>query len=214
VCQDESVSVGATPTRRTVWIVGVNLVFVVLAVGGYRWATQPATWPTELNPARSEELLSNAEQPTADDMVLLEELITEIALSAPVITGLLGSQEWPAPEISPAFWVQDGSDARSVVIGGSFRLSLDDATYLGAWPSAGCRSGKYQGTVRSIDGRGLRTVDVLIDLTFERVTNLTIGPPALLPANSASTQPEVRFNPDLEKAPWYTGTCPRFSFGD
>jgi hypothetical protein len=67
-------------------------VFVVLAVAGYRWATQPATWPSELNPARSEELLSNAEQPTADDMALLENLITEIALSDPVITGLLGSQ--------------------------------------------------------------------------------------------------------------------------
>lgn len=192
----------------------MTVLFVLLAVAGYRWATQPATWPAELNPARSEELLTNAEQPTPDDMALLEKLITEIALSDPVITGLLGTQPWPAPEISPAFWVQDGPDARAVVIGGSFRLSLDDATYLGAWPSAGCRDGRYQGTVRSIDASGLRAVDVLVDLTFERVTNLTIGPSAPPPANSASTQPDVRFNQDLANAPWYTGTCPRWSSGN
>lgn len=187
---------------------------VVLAVAGYRWATQPASWPEELRPAPSEALLSNPEQPTAEDLELLEELITEIALDDPVINGLLGSQPWPAREVRPAYWVQDGSKARSLVIGGSFRLRLDDGTYVGAWPSAGCRNGEYEGTVRSVDASGLSEVDVLVDLAFERVTNLTSAPSSSGAILESSARPDLRFTDDLPNAQWYTGTCPRFSFGD
>lgn len=159
-------------------------------------------------------LFSNPEQLTAADLKVLDELITEIAKNDPVIVGLLGDLPWPAPEVRPAVWTQDGSDARSIVIGGSFRLSLDDATYVGAWPSAGCRNGRYRGTVRSIDATGLTQVDVLVDLTFERVTNLTTPPPARPADQETSTQPSLRFGDDLDIAPWYTGTCQRFRFGD
>ncbi len=192
-----------------------NLVFLVLAVIAFRWATRAATWPPELDHPRGEVLFSDAEQPTAEDLELLNELVTEIAVNDPVIIGLLDGQRWPEPEIGPAYWTQQGPESRSVLIGGSFRLELDEATYQGPWPSAGCTGGRYRGTVRSVDAVGLRDVVVVVDLTFQRVTNLSI-PPQWKSATTeeASPQTVIHYDEDLAEAPWYTGTCPRFSFGE
>ena len=185
---------------------------MLLAVIAFRWATRAATWPPELDSPRSEVLFSNAEQPTAEDLELLNELITEIAVNDPVVVGLLGDQRWPEPEIAPMYWTQQGPKSRSVLIGGSFWLDLDEANYQGPWPSAGCKAGRYRGTVRSIDAVGLRDVVVIVDLTFERVTNLSIPPLGPPTAQEAPTSPVVHFNDDLADVPWYTGTCPWFSF--
>jgi hypothetical protein len=87
------------------------------------------------------------------------------------------------------------------------------ATYQMPWLTAGCRGGRYRGTVRNIDVVSLDVVDVVVDLTFERATNLSI-PPRLQAAASEEVPvaPVIRYRKDLADAPWYTGTCPRFSF--
>lgn len=157
-------------------------------------------------------LFSDAERPTADDLALLDEMVSGIAARDPVIVDLLGGQPWPEPEIAPVYWIHSGSDSRSALIGGSFRLDLDQVTYRGPWPSAGCRDGSYRGTVRSIDAVGLTDVVVVVDLTFERATSLSLPPPGP-PTDQSTPKPVIHYGADLEDAPWYTGRCRRFTFG-
>ncbi len=155
-------------------------------------------------------MFTNAESPSSDDLTLLADLITEIALTDPVVIDLLDGQPWPEPEISPIYWIDDG---RTALIGGGFRLQLDQVDYQGPWPSARCRSGGYRGTVRSIDAVGLTDVFVAVDLTFERATSISIPPPSPPTDGEAPPPPTIRYGPDREDAPWYTGRCRRFNFG-
>jgi hypothetical protein len=154
-------------------------------------------------------LFTNAESPTADDEALLTTMVSEIAQGDPVIVDLLGGRPWPDPEVAPVYWIGDG---RTALIGGSFRLELDDVDYRGPWPSAGCKDGRYRGSVHTIDAVGLTDLVVVIDLTFERVTSLSIPPPDPPTAQSSPVPPVIRYGPDREDAPWYTGRCQRFNF--
>jgi hypothetical protein len=202
------------PTRRRIArrIGLVALLLIGAAVFGSRWATQPASWPPELDRPRSVEF-SNADQLTAADGALLDDVITEIALADPVVIGLLGGEPWPNPTISPAYWVHDGPPARRALIGGSFRLSLDNASYRGPWPEAGCTGGRNRGKVRNVTAQGLREVYITVDLTFGRVTHVTI-PPTFGTTSNETVRPSIEYGDELPDAPWYTGSCPRFSFGD
>lgn len=187
--------------HRIAWVAGPLACLVVVATW-WLWRSFTSTWPAELDPPRSETLFANPDDPTPADLDLLAALVAEIATADPVVIDLLDGRPWPDPEISPTHWTADG---RIALIGGSFRLRLDQVDYQGPWPSAGCRSGGYRGTVRSIDASGLTDILVVVDLTFERVTSISIPPSPV-----GSSPPVVRFGPDLEDAPWYTGRCRRF----
>ena len=202
-----SVPAGSRGSRRVVWVLWLMVAVVAI---WWLWRSQTTTWPPELDPPRSETLFADSSDPTADDLMLLAALVAEIAQSDPVVIDLLGGRPWPEPEIGPVYWIGDG---RVALTGGSFRLELDEVDYEGPWPVAGCRGGRYRGTVQSVDAVGLTEVFVVVDLTFERVTRLSIPPPAPPTDQPAPAPPVVRYGPDQEDAPWYTGRCRRFSFG-
>ena len=189
----------------------VVVLFAVLSVFAFRWATRSASWPSELDQPRTSALFSDIEEPSVEDLARLGDLVTDIAVSDPVVIGLLGVSPWPEPVIEPVYWVHDGQQARRVLIGGSFRLTLDGSSYQGPWPQAGCKKGHARGTVRSANAVGLRDVVVTVDLTFERVTHLSI-PPTRAPATPSVVPPEIDYAEDLPDAPWYTSTCPWVSF--
>ena len=188
---------------------GVAVCLIVVATW-WLWRSFTTTWPPELDPPRTEALFVDPESPTVDDLVLLTALVADIAQTDPVIVDLLGGRSWPGPEVSPVYWIDDG---RTALTGGSFRLRLDDVDYRGPWPSAGCRNGSYRGTVRSIEATGLTDVLVVVDLTFERVTSMSVPPPDPPSDPTRPAQPVIRFGPDREDSPWYTGRCRRFDFG-
>jgi hypothetical protein len=194
-------------SRRRQTAAGVVGLGVLAVVAGLIWLQRPASWPPELDDPVAESLFSSSEQPTADDLALLSELITDIALDDPVVVGMLADREWPEPDIRPVYWTAAGPDGSSVLIGGSFELDLDGADYTGPWPTAGCRRGSYRGTVRTVDADALEWVSLTVDLTFERVTHVVVPPGE--PGSAA-----IVYRDDYETAPWYTGRCPYFGLPD
>ena len=190
------------------WVVaGVVGIIAVAMVAVLLWVQRDASWPKELDDPPTAVLFSNVEQPTPNDLDRLDELVTELASSDPIVIGLLDGQAWPDPDISPVFWTKSGVAGRSVLIGGSFDLELGGSDYQGPWPTAGCQRGNYRGSVRTVDAYGLERVAVIVDLTFERVTHLSI-------ASGEPGSTSIAYQSDLEAAPWYTGRCPLFSLPD
>ena len=205
----------ATRNRWFVWLGVAAVITVLFAVLAERWAFGDATWPPELDNPPTGLYVSNPLQPSELDLLALEQIVSEVAQQDPVVQGLLACRPWPDPEITPAYWVHEGADARTVLIGGGIELALGGVDYQGAWPQAGCSGGKYRGTVRNVDASGLDLVYLLVDLTYERVTVVSVGPTPVVEAGSSTPKAlDIVYLDDLPDEPWYTGSCPRFSGRD
>ena len=178
---------------------------MALITGGGWWATRPATWPKELDPPVSEELFKDPMKLTEADKRVLSERVTRIAREDPLVVALLDGSPWPEPEIGGSLFYAEG---RSTLIGGAFTLALDNVSYSGPWPSAGCSGGRYRGRVESITATGLTEVHLSVDLTFERVTNATIPPIAFGEPGDGEGRATYEFGDDLPDEPYYTGRCP------
>ena len=162
--------------------------------------------PPELIDAPAIDLFEDPVTPTAEDLLILERLVVEIAGADPTVRSLAGIPPWSHGNVRPVFWNDPSLPGGVVLIGGSIELRLNEGTsYTGPWPSAGCNDGELRGVVYEVRAQNLREVDVIVDANFERVTELTIGPQPV--PEQPGGEPSIDFVAELDARPWYSGPC-------